>query len=881
MKEVEDRVTCRMCQTKQSRDLLARHMRDVHKVDRADKGTVFRGFLSLDEISWEPLWLHKGEEDPPVEIMGPVENGQITVYGIKFQVEETMLLEVGSEDGMKDNKSSRDKEVCEAEISDGLMKAPVGVDDTDDMCDMNEALTTIDYLKSPILHNVGEINDLPNRSSVARCLNYIQDELHPEEEDCEEHDIVVDEVGTLDNEANHLPAVNFPGGAAISRDRPKLNVHFFSPVVSGGEFWSASDVEKENDMDSDFEDGDSRDFTESRCEMKNIRLERRNQAELKPKLCDLEENSGIIKEFELFLRSQKFGTSSSGDLSTVRKCLGHACHYPDSLLQFQTNANPNYNLQQHFCPSSPDFLVVKDPTTLGGWIHSSGGKSGKEDPGRRKEQLKAHARWRDFVAEKLEATDFGNTSDMFYKKEIILKNLNKITLNIKKLNLFSQLSKLEAQVRIEKQKAREVIFPQNNFGEQNAVKIWFSSKEALEEEKECMKIYQKSMSGRKVGSKEFLKFSNWTRFTLALEDRNRRSAYTFSNQEFSERKAKWLPGLKDNGDSDLIDKFDQVPDDWNMDVPHQDGEEPSCWVINVSGSTKGMKGGRPAYIILTPRAMEMCLKFRDLKSECMDGVKPDEQFFVNLKGQPLTGIQRTPGSLLFKLGNVCGLGNATVNSFRRAAEARVQASPLMKSSVENLQSHSRRVGLEHYDKTGQNTRASFITQLSQLESPSKAGGEVSDEVKKKRQKIDQEDKEKNLRRAKETLIKDKMSKKEKLSKKCKVVPCDRLFLQKFFNTMEVDHFNPSESFPEDQQWKKTFYRRVDSLADERGSKLRKIEENLFKEVVKFEVEEALGPWTGSAIQNRSADLKISTGIKSSFKSYEKNKQSFEESYFKF
>ena len=47
MKEVEDRVTCRMCQTKQSRDLLARHMRDVHKVDRADKGTVFRFFFYL------------------------------------------------------------------------------------------------------------------------------------------------------------------------------------------------------------------------------------------------------------------------------------------------------------------------------------------------------------------------------------------------------------------------------------------------------------------------------------------------------------------------------------------------------------------------------------------------------------------------------------------------------------------------------------------------------------------------------------------------------------------------------------------------------------------------------------------------------------------
>ena len=49
MKEVEDRVTCRMCHSKQSRDLLARHIRDVHKVNNPDKGTVFRGTTLASE----------------------------------------------------------------------------------------------------------------------------------------------------------------------------------------------------------------------------------------------------------------------------------------------------------------------------------------------------------------------------------------------------------------------------------------------------------------------------------------------------------------------------------------------------------------------------------------------------------------------------------------------------------------------------------------------------------------------------------------------------------------------------------------------------------------------------------------------------------------
>ena len=43
----------------------------------------------------------------------------------------------------------------------------------------------------------------------------------------------------------------------------------------------------------------------------------------------------------------------------------------------------------------------------------------------------------------------------------------------------------------------------------------------------------------------------------------------------------------------------------------------------------------------------------------------------------------------------------------------------------------------------------------------------------------------------------------------------------------------------------------------------------------------MGPWCGTPKQNESADARISISIKSAFKVYEKNKEDFEDGYFKF
>ena len=69
--------------------------------------------------------------------------------------------------------------------------------------------------------------------------------------------------------------------------------------------------------------------------------------------------------------------------------------------------------------------------------------------------------------------------------------------------------------------------------------------------------------------------------------------------------------------------------------------------------------------------------------------------------------------------------------------------------------------------------------------------------------------------------------------------------------------------------------------DEDGNKLRDLEQELFVVFVKNEVEAKQEPWKGSYDNNKLADLRISNIIKTSFKNYEKTKENYEPTYFKF
>ena len=224
----------------------------------------------------------------------------------------------------------------------------------------------------------------------------------------------------------------------------------------------------------------------------------------------------------------------------------------------------------------------------------------------------------------------------------------------------------------------------------------------------------------------------------------------------------------------------------------------------------------------------------------------------------------------------------------------------MKNHVEKLQLHSKQTGLKYYDRTTSKIRASFINQVSIRESQNNNSDEcdkIPENVAKKRTERDLIDRESVLNKAKETLLKDKKDKKETRNQKCKLLYEEREFMMKIFSPLVAvktkGKYFPGESLLmffsviinffliDVRVFKSIYYREVDSKSGEDGEKLRKIEESLFFSEVKANVVEELGPWTGSVEQNSMADMKISKNIKSSFRSYEKNRKKFDECYFKF
>ena len=90
--EVQDYVTCRMCKKRQRRENIRRHLFDIHGVVKQGPAAIFRGFVTVDEESWQPLFLEKGEEDPSAETthMVPVRDGIVNVFGVEFNVRETI-----------------------------------------------------------------------------------------------------------------------------------------------------------------------------------------------------------------------------------------------------------------------------------------------------------------------------------------------------------------------------------------------------------------------------------------------------------------------------------------------------------------------------------------------------------------------------------------------------------------------------------------------------------------------------------------------------------------------------------------------------------------------------------------------------------------------
>ena len=701
LKEVSHRITCRVCLKKQTRDLMNRHLKECHGMIKPYNGSILRGWFSVDDVIWKPLWLLPNEQDPPEVIMVPLNSdGTFTLFGFTFEnkskkpgdeapdeksscntieelseVREYDESEENSEDHpvasssvVKDSKviEDSDKTDFENQRQPQVSFSCVNVDshlnqDEKSMSLGEKVVVVVPSIENPAVDTTGPCGGDAAEKDITKCdLEEILDiavttELDQVETGCVHVNPKVvrnlmDAFCSDEENAENDDLLDMNG--SLRSNKQKVKVKVFETYVNGGEFWS---VEKEQN-DSDYEENDSMEYSQNRIRMKEERKLKRNHQGRKTRIIDIENNRTVIEEFENFLKKQKKD-------STIRKAMGHLFSYPDSFLQFETALDSKFNLKRLLNPLDDDFLELPDPTTVDGWFQEGCGLSGENDPIRCRERLKHHANFRDFLIEKLRNAEFGRSAEAYYKKDMIIKNLEQISTIVKTKQLYNRIKKSEDDEKAERERARQVLFPSSVHNETVAVSKWYESDEAKSEEQACLKIYKSVVKDKKeVSARNFTRFGQWSKFSVWLADKNRRSAYSFTNLEFKERRPKWLPNVKTQ-EENLAEVFNKIPDDWDSSAPEKADDPPTCWVIEVSG--KGLKGGNRANIILTRKSAEICEKYRDIKGEVfVDGEDDSSPFFVNLKKRPLTEIQRTPGSLMEKFGKVCGVNKATVNTLR-------------------------------------------------------------------------------------------------------------------------------------------------------------------------------------------------------------------------
>ena len=754
-KDSQYRVSCKLCygnKLKYAKDQIARHIALVHNIQKPNSKATFKGWMSGNGTTWKPVFLASYEQDPPPTMEVEVHDDMdLSYFGHILKPGEYMCHTTDDLTGVNDDNID-----CEESGDENHSPQP----GSSKMCpaDMN---TCPKLFQSDQGENQSmEIN--PIESMDGEKIDMETGHSCPLEEDVGKHSSLAVSRKLFDE---------------VNDDNIQL-----IEDIQRDEAFPVNNTEDENEgsdeVDSDYEDGDGEQFTSKRISRKADRQENRSQTQQNADLVKLENNSRIINRFEKYMNNKKMNKSQNpSKLSTLKKHNGHLFTYHDSLLSFESNKDPLFNLERLTNPLSNEFLELADPTAADGWLHSMAGESGKELPRRRTEALKAHARFRDFLYDELFRTDFGNDTRDLLKRNLVLKRLKKISTQIKNDSVFRSLGDLAAAETNEIAQAKKTLYPNNDHNEATSVVKWFKSKEAEEEEKRCMDIYDKGMGSKELTSKEFDKFAIWSRFTVCLEDRNRQGAYSFKNIDYMRRSPKWLPKKKRSDKRTDVEILDRLPQDWDPDQPPIEGEKPSVWTISVSGKDNALKGNQSVDIVLTRRGEEICQRYRELKFVCLDEEKEDDHFFVNMKGKPLGPIQNVPGSLLEKLGAVCGIQNATVTSFRRAAEGKVQSSSVMKEFSKQIQHHSADVGRNYYDKTGTNTRASFVYQVSEIESPKKSADTISEDVLEMRVTRQRNDRATVLKKAKSVLEDDKLKKMIHRSKKNQILYKEREFLK--------------------------------------------------------------------------------------------------------
>ena len=488
---------------------------------------------------------------------------------------------------------------------------------------------------------------------------------------------------------------------------------------------------------------------------RNRRYLERNDLVGVVKLHDKEGNKEFIIEFEEDIK--KGSASGSKDKrSTVPATTSLLFRHSDSFLTFETSKNPNFRLDMLVSFQDESKLVqLKDP---GEWIAQIEGEDGRALPIRRNEMYKSYLRLVEFVNKKFQQTDFGSDTASLYRQDKLGKNLEKLPDNIAKSGVWRKLKVLINADKKLKDAAREVLAPESNYNEMNLNKVYLQSEQFKSRLENFNQIWTKANDTGEIESKDFNTVSNLARHIACFHDRSRQAAYSsMSNADFGRRKKIWFPP---NHNKDSFDGL-KVPDGWNLykEPCGEEKREHDLLLVPILGSSFGAKLNEDNDLIFIGVAEELVLKFLDIKRIRFKDEYPqsNDHFFCSFYNKPLSAIKNSKGSILEEVEKVVGVSKCTATSYRRSMQQKIEEDPLLKSSQKIVGQHSSKTATKFYNKNKGAFRASAIHYIAETEGIAKKRScdkDNEEELMKKRNKLDEEEKSSTIEHAKQILKKN-------------------------------------------------------------------------------------------------------------------------------
>ena len=315
--------------------------------------------------------------------------------------------------------------------------------------------------------------------------------------------------------------------------------------------------------DSDVEDGDSEAYTIMRVKNKKVRYLSRNLRKQKPK--DIPENKEFIESMRSFMLNSTIGNATR-DNSTIDKAFRHLFFHEDSLLNFQTKKSPNFRLVNWKNFGSESFENLVNPRD---WILDTCGNQG----GKGIERLKSHSELRAYIDYELDQFDTSN--EFVLEKNAIRENLNAISKYVTKGKFYNRYNKLANNFKQECDLAKKILNPSINHNVANCVKVWNESLEKEELDKDNQFIYEQAIKKGDISTSNFNKYAQYARMVLCLSDKSRQGAYKFKIQHYLDKLPQYYPPEYTG--------FEDLPNDWNPNVPPTEESEPDVWMIHVPG----------------------------------------------------------------------------------------------------------------------------------------------------------------------------------------------------------------------------------------------------------------------------------------------------------